>query len=90
MAKKSRRAYEIIEAFTKEGLCEVKQRREDGGLVLFLEYAKTCSEHYQDELLVAFLQAAPEFIARSVEQLSEEDKEWAKAVERIRKLKRRT
>lgn len=62
---KAEKAYELLQNFTKEGFCEIKQGSENGRLVLSLEYSPTSSEYRKDQIFVAFFQAAPEYVRRT-------------------------
>ena len=60
--KSNQRAYNHLQNFIQGGLCEIKQGREDGGMVLSLEYSKTCGESCQREVFTALFQAAGEYL----------------------------
>ena len=60
--RSNQRAYNHLQDLIQEGLCEIKQGREDGGMVLSLEYSETCGKPCQREVFVALFQAAGEYL----------------------------
>lgn len=60
--RSNQRAYNHLQDLIQGGFCEIKQGREDGGMVLSLEYPKTCGESCQREVFVTLFQAAGEYL----------------------------
>ena len=60
--RSNQRAYNHLQDLIQGGLCEIKQGREDGGMVLSLEYSTTCGESCQREVFTALFQAAGEYL----------------------------
>lgn len=66
--RNNQRAYNHLQDFIQGGLCEIKQGREDGGMVLSLEYSEACGKPCQREVFAALFQAAGEYLRLETEK----------------------